>query len=216
MKDLIIRNETADDYAAVERMTRDAFWNLYIPGGQEHYLAHILRGHEDFIPELDLVAELNGQIVGNVMYTRCTLVNEDKKERSVLTFGPLCVHPDHQRKGIGKALLEHSFARAVEMGFDAIVIFGVPGNYVSRGFKCCQKFNICLDGDVFPTAMMVKELIPGVFDGSRWYYHGSSAYEFDDADVLEFDKQFPAKEEKYQPSQDEFYIYSHSTVTADS
>lgn len=212
MKDLIIRNETENDYAIVEQMTRDAFWNLYVPGGDEHYLVHILRPHEDFIPELDLVAESDGQIVGNVMYTRCTLTNEDKEEKSILTFGPLCVHPEYQRRGIGKKLLEYSFTKAIEMGFDAIVIFGVPGNYVSRGFKCCQRYNVCLEDDVFPTAMLVKELKPGIFDGRRWYYHGSPAYEFDSADVQEYDKLFEPKEKKYQPSQEEFYIYSHSVV----
>ena len=48
-----IRNEKEEDYRIVEDMTRKAFYNLYIPGCTEHYLHH-MRGHEDFIPELDL------------------------------------------------------------------------------------------------------------------------------------------------------------------
>ena len=67
MDSIIIRQERQEDYAAVEAMTREAFWNHHVPGCNEHYLAHVLRKHPDFIPQLDLVAERNGQIVGNIM-----------------------------------------------------------------------------------------------------------------------------------------------------
>lgn len=61
-------------------LIREAFRNLNVPGCDEHYLAHILRGHEDFIPELDLVAVLDGKIIGNVMYTKSCLTDENGKE----------------------------------------------------------------------------------------------------------------------------------------
>ena len=64
--ELIIRNETEKDFRPVEELTREAFWNLYAPGCVEHYLAHQLRRHPDFIKELDFVAESNGKIVGNI------------------------------------------------------------------------------------------------------------------------------------------------------
>ena len=52
---ICIRNERRDDYEAVESITREAFYNLYVPGCTEHYLVHIMRSHPDFIPELDFV-----------------------------------------------------------------------------------------------------------------------------------------------------------------
>jgi hypothetical protein len=70
-------------------------------------------------------------------------------------------------------LMEHSFERAVSLGYDVIVIFGRPANYVSSGFKSCKKFNICLEDGSFPAAMMVRELVPGALDGRRWIYHDS-------------------------------------------
>lgn len=157
MEQLTIRREVPADYRAVEELTRRAFWNLYVPGCTEHYLAHILRGHADFIPELDLVLELGGRIIGSVMYTRAKLVDENGTEKPVLTFGPVCVEPEFQRQGYGKQLLESSFEQAVRLGYDTIVIFGSPVNYVGRGFKSCKKFNVCLEGGVFPAPMMVKE-----------------------------------------------------------
>jgi putative acetyltransferase len=64
-----IRNEEETDYERVEEITRKSFWNLYIPGCNEHYLVHVMRSHQDFLPELDLVIEVDDQIIGNIMYT---------------------------------------------------------------------------------------------------------------------------------------------------
>ena len=58
-----IRNEKESDYKVVEDITRKAFYNLHVPGCGEHYLVHIMRGHEDFIPELDFVLELDGRVI---------------------------------------------------------------------------------------------------------------------------------------------------------
>ena len=152
---IAIRKEREADHRAVEELTRRAFYNMYIPGCVEHYLVHIMRGHEDFIPELDFVLELDGRIIGNIMYTKARLVDEAGEEKEILTFGPVSVAPEHQRKGYGRMLIEHSFEKAKEMGYDVIVIFGSPANYVSRGFKSCKKYNICLENGKFPAAMLV-------------------------------------------------------------
>ena len=74
-----IRNEKESDYQAVEDMTRKAFYNLYVPGCIEHYLVHIMREHEDFIPELALVIERDGRVIANIMYTKAKLIDTDKK-----------------------------------------------------------------------------------------------------------------------------------------
>lgn len=212
MKEITIRNELEHEYREVEELTREAFWNLYVPGCNEHYLVHVMRDHKDFIPELDFVAEADGRIVGNVMYTKAKLTDEAGNEKTVLTFGPISVLPEYQRRGIGKALLNRSFETAVGLGYDAIVIFGNPGNYVSRGFKSCRKYNICVGDDDYPTAMLVKELKANVFDGRKWVYHDSPVYEISEEDAAEFDQTFEPKEKGYRASQEEFYIYSHSSV----
>ena len=95
--DFVIRLETPHDYREVEHITREAFWNHYLPGCDEHYLAHILRGSSCFLPELDFVAELDGKIVGNIMYTRAVVFCDDGIEFPVLSFGPVSVLPDFQK-----------------------------------------------------------------------------------------------------------------------
>lgn len=207
---VIIRNETEADYGRVEEITRKSFYNMYVPGCVEHYLVHIMRGHEDFIKELDFVLELDGQVIGNIMYTKAKLVSESGEEKEVLTFGPVCILPKYQRMGYGKMLMEHSFQKAVELGYDTIVIFGSPSNYVSRGFKSCKKYNVGIEGGKYPSAMTVKELVPNVLNGEKWTYSDSPVMQISEEDAEKYDATLEPLEKKYQPSQDEFYIMSQS------
>lgn len=212
MKRIKIRHEKKSDYRTVEEITRKAFYNLYAPGCVEHYLVHIMRQHKDFLPELDFVLEIDGQVIGNIMYTKARLVDESGQEKEVLTFGPVCVLPEYQRMGYGKMLIEHSFEQAVALGYDVVVIFGNPSNYVSRGFKSCKKYNVCLENGTFPTAMMVKELKPDALDGRKWTYYDSPVMQIDEQEAERFDEGFEKLEKKYQTSQEEFYIHFHSTL----
>ena len=209
---LYIRNEKETDYKLVEDITRKAFYNMYIPGCIEHYLVHIMRGHEDFIPELDFVLELGGKVIGNIMYTKAELTDEEGSKKEIVTFGPVSVLPEHQRNGYGKMLIEHSLNRAAELGYEAVVIFGSPSNYVSSGFKCCKKYNVCVEKGKYPAAMLVKELKPGTLDGRLWFYSDSPVMSIDEGKAREFDDSLEKMEKRWMPSQEEFYIMSQSFV----
>lgn len=213
MNSFTIRLETEKDYRAVENLNREAFWNVYKPGCDEHFYAHNLRNHPDFIPELDFVLEKDGEIIGSIMYYKTTLVSHDGQRKDILSFGPLCILPEYQRCGGGKMLIEHSFAKALDMGYDTVVIFGNPGNYVGRGFVSCKKLGVDMF-DSYPTALLVKELVPGVLAGKNWHFIDCNAAECcaDTDAVAAFDAAFPPKEKAHRPSQEEFYIYSHSSV----
>lgn len=207
---LNIRNEEPRDYDIVENITRNAFYNLYIPGCVEHYLVHIMREHEDFIRELDFVLELDNEVIGYIMYTKATLTDETGEVKNILTFGPLCIEPKYQRKGYGKLLIQHSFEKAAAMGYDTVVIFGAPSNYVSSGFVSCKKHNVCVEGDKFPAAMLVRELEPGVLNGRKWYYRDSPVMNVLPEEANAYDDTLTPKERKHTFAQEEFYIMSHS------
>ena len=215
MENLTIRLETENDYRAVEVLTREAFWNVYKPGADEHYFVHTMRSHPDFIPELAFVLEYEGEIIGNIMYTKAWLEDEEGNRKEILSFGPLCVAPKYQRRKLGKILIEHSFAAAREMGYDVNINFGNPGNYVSRGFVSCKKKDVSfvVPGN-YPTALLVCELVPGALEGKKWMFIPSDAADCcdDTAAVEAFDAGFPTKEKAWMPSQEEFYIYRHSSV----
>ena len=157
MENLTIRLEIEKDYRAVEELTREAFWNVYKPGCDEHYYTHMMRSHEDFIPELAFVVEKDGEIIGNIMYSKAWLFDENGEKKDILSFGPICVLPKYQRQGCGKLMIRHSFDKAVELGYDTVVIFGNPGNYICNGFVSCKKKNVCLDDGIYPINLLVIE-----------------------------------------------------------
>ena len=207
-----IRNETEADYPRVEDLTRRAFYNLYVPGCHEHYLVHIMRDHRDFLPELSFVLELDGEIAGSILYTRASLEGKNGQRKDILTFGPLCVAPEHQRQGYGKALIEHSFAKARALGWEVVVIFGAPANYVGRGFQCCKRYQVQMEDGSCPTAMLVKELRPGALDGGPWVYRDSPVMQIDEKAARRYDDRLPPMERRVLPCQEEFYFLSHSVL----
>lgn len=203
---IIIRRENENDHRIVEELTREAFWNLYVPGCDEHYLANILRNHPDFIPELDFVAVVDDKIVGNIMYTKSFVADEKNNRINTLTFGPLCVLPEFQRKGIGSSLINHTKDIAVRNNSKAIIILGSPHNYCKHGFKNSIDFNIGNAQGKFPYGQLVLELQKGVFAGKKWRFHCSAAYDIDAKAAAEFDGQFPLRKKEYKASQEEFSI----------
>jgi len=210
--DMRIRNEMEKDFRSVEELTREAFWNLHVPGCDEHYLAHLMRNHPDFIKELDFVAEHEGQIIGNIMYTKAWLVDETGQTMEIASFGPVSVLPAYQRKGVGSALIQHTLALALQKGVKGIVIFGHPNDYCKHGFQCAKDFNISgLDGD-YPAGMLALELQPGAFGGRAWKFKYSDVYHVDPAAAEAFDKTFPPKEKGYRYTQEIFSIASRSVI----
>lgn|SRR5512133_268227 len=204
---ITLRRETPQDYHTVESLTRDAFWNLFVPGCDEHYLVHIMRDHPDFVKELAFVAEDNGKIIGNIMYMKTCVTEVDGDDKlETLSFGPVCVAPEYQHKGVGSQLIRHTMALAASLNYKAIIILGHPHNYCKHGFKSSKDFNICDAQGRFPFGQLAKELVPGVFKGKKWKYPLNDIYNVDPSAVEEFDKQFPPRKKEYQISQEEFAI----------
>ena len=205
-----IRLENKDDYFKVEELTREAFWNLYTPGCDEHYLCHILRDHKDFIKELDYVAEIDGNVIASIMYTDSYLLSDDLEKVQIVSFGPFCVHPDYQRKGIGTALIEKTKSLVEQRNIPAIVIYGDPHNYCKHGFKNGIDYQVSnMDGE-YPLGLLVLELQPGFFGNKEWKAKQSDVFVFDHEKVIEFDKKFKKKEKKIQYSQEIFKMQIRS------
>lgn len=114
--DLTIRLETPADHREAEEVMREAFWNHYSPGCDEHYLLHIMRGAASFVPELDFVAVTQGSIAGVSVCLASYIEGDDGLRREVLSLGPIAVRPDLQRLGIGKRLIEHTRQAAAAAG----------------------------------------------------------------------------------------------------
>ena len=200
--DIKIRLETPEDYHEVEAMTRETFWQFWEDDRticDEHLLVHKLRSADAFIPELDYVAELDGKIVGHIIYTKSWIVADDGKKYDTLTFGPLTALPEYQGKGIGKALMKHSFAKGKELGYRAVIIYGIPDYYPRVGFKRAAELGLTTaDGSVFD-AFLVYPLYEGALDGIRGKHDFDPVYmQLTQEEALEFDKRFPPKKPHIQ------------------
>ena len=123
---MIIREEQPGDLAAIRRVILEAF-----DGPAEADLVEKLRANGKF--RLSLVAELDGQVVGHILFTVVAIEDAAPCPRT-LGLAPLAVLSEFQRKGIGSALMHSSLERCREMGHDAIVVVGHPEYYPKFGF----------------------------------------------------------------------------------
>lgn len=201
---IIIRREMSTDYAAVEQLTREAFWNVYRPGCLEHYLVHVLRQDPNFIPELDLVMERDGELIGHVLYMRAKIVADDSREIPMMTFGPISIRPDLHRQGLGTHLLDYSMELAREHGCGALCIEGNIDFYGRSGFVVAGTKGIRYHGEpeqkIVPYVLL-KELQPGFLDGVTGVYHTPKGYYVDEIKAEEFDRSFPPKSKLKLPGQ---------------
>lgn len=201
---IVIRNERKDDYPVVENLVREAFWNVYRPGCSEHYVLHAFRSREDFVPELSFVMEKDGRIIGQVMSARAFIQKDDGVALPVMTLGPLCIHPDYKRQGLGLMLLKHSLKKAAAMGAGAVCLEGASDFYGKAGFVVASTLDIHYWAEAKEAVVpyfLCKELKEGYLDGVRGTYHTPEGYFVKDDDVEKFDAGFPFKEKRVLPGQ---------------
>ncbi len=199
-----IRLEKKEEYREVENLVREAFWNVYRPGCLEHFVLNRLRNNPDFIAELDYVMELNGKLIGQIVFMKAVLKADDGRDIPIVTMGPICITPELKRKGYGKVLLDYSLDKAARMGFGAVCIEGNIDFYGKSGFTYANEFGIRyheLPEDEDASFFLCKELTPGYLDGITGEYETPAGYFVDEVEADEFDKGFPYKRKLKQPGQ---------------
>jgi len=190
---VLLRLEEEKDYNSVENLTREAFWNVYKPGCDEHLLVHNMRKTKEFIKPLDYVAIYNDEIIGNIVYAKAKIIGKNK-DYDVLTFGPVSVLPMYQKKGIGKKIIKHTITRAKEMGFNAIIIYGNPEYYKRFGFKNTKEYKITNMEGNYNDALMALELYPNSLENIHGKFFEGETYKIDKKELEIFDKNFLYKE----------------------
>lgn len=136
-----IRPESREDHAAIRRVVRAAF-------GEEQKVAELvdlIRDSPEFVPDLSLIASQSGEVVGHVMLSHADLLDELGVRHRILTLSPLAVAPEHQRRGIGSALVPAALAAAEELGEPLVVLQGSPAYYPRFGFRDCRTLGIVID-----------------------------------------------------------------------
>ena len=192
LKEIIIRKERKDDYKEAELMAMRAFWNLHGPGCNEHYLVHLLREADCYLPEISRIAEYDGKIVGTIMYSKA-IVQDEEVRHEVITFGPLCVDPLAQNLGVGGKLLKETMKLAKEAGYPGICFFGEPDYYPKHGFVTCDHFGITDWNGRNSDPFMGCELQTNAFANIKGRFCEDEVFEKcdDEAKLEEFSHDFP-------------------------
>lgn len=156
MANVQIRAETDADHAAIHAVNAAAF-----PTAAEADLVDALR--QQARPLISLVAEQDGAIVGHILFTPVTL--DSRADLRIMGLAPMAVAPDHQRSGIGSALIRAGLEQCRQLGYSAVVVLGHPEYYPRFGFVPSVRFHLRSEYDVPDEVFMVQELEPGALDG---------------------------------------------------
>lgn len=131
---MIIRKEKKEDYNKIKELVYNSFKMAKHSDGKEHILVEKLRSGYSYINELSLVAEIDGNIVGYIMFTKAYV---DKYE--VLVLAPLAVSEDFQKKGIGSKLVIKAHKIAKDLGYKYSFVLGDPLYYSKFNYiKACN------------------------------------------------------------------------------
>ena len=154
-----MRKEEYSDIEKIRELNAEAF-----ESEEEADLVNSLR--DSGIPRISLVAEEAGEIVGHILFTPVELAGDDSRLK-LSGLAPMAVAPEHQRQGIGSALVEAGIAECRAQGYDVIVVLGHPGYYPKFDFIPSVKYGIKSEYDVPHDVFMVMELKEGVLTGKE-------------------------------------------------
>ncbi len=203
-----IRLEQPADYRAAEILVRDAFWNIYRPGCTEHYVLHRYRSDPAFVPELDLVMDDDdGRLVGQIMFSKASLVLPNGSPFPIWTFGPISIRPDRKRQGLGLRLLLHALEKARALGIGFLCMEGNLDFYQHAGFALASSLRIHYHAespDAEVPYFLARELIPGYLRGIEATYRPPRGYfvaDDDPAGFAAYEATFPAREKTLREGQ---------------
>jgi putative acetyltransferase len=161
---MIIRPEKPSEFPKINCLVKIAFKTAKVTDGKEQDLVKKLRQSGNYIPELALVAEENGKLIGHIMFTKTFIVGKDKKFETLL-LAPVSVALEFRNQGTGSALIKKSLKLAKELGYSSVVLVGDPKYYHRFGFKSAVKFGIRHIHSIPDENVMIFELVPKAMNG---------------------------------------------------
>ncbi len=153
-----IRETTPADLQDILYVEQEAFRR-----DSEPQLAKDILSDQSAQPYLSLLAYIDNQAVGHILFTHGFLNNSPKVEVSFLA--PLAGVPKFQRQGIGGALIKKGIEILSESGIDLVFVVGHPQYYPRHGFMPASKLGFEPAYPIpkdFADAWMVQALRPGI------------------------------------------------------
>lgn len=155
---MLIRAEKPEDHDAIRDIQRAAFNRE-----TEANLVDALRG--DVEPFISLVAEIDGKVVGHVLFTPVALPG--KTDTTILSLAPIAVLPDRHGQGIGSELVQEGLVMCEHDGVDGVVTLGGREFYPAFGFRPAAEFGLRTNFPVMQTEFQARELTAGAFNGAE-------------------------------------------------
>lgn len=134
---MIIRKETDKDYSEVYNVVKTAFSTAEHSDGTEQELVEALRKGNAFVPELSLVAEVDGKIAGHILFSKAKVGGD-----TVLVLAPLSVLPEFQKQGVGTALIKEGHRIAKDLGYQYSLVLGSEVYYPRVGYLTAEELGI--------------------------------------------------------------------------
>ncbi len=134
---MIIRQETKKDFSEIYELVAEAFAQAQHSDGNEQDLVEALRKGAAYVPELSLVAEIDGRLAGHIMFSKAK-VGDD----TVLVLAPLFVKPEFQRRGVGTALMNRAHDVARELSYEYSFVLGSEFYYPRVGYIPAEKLGV--------------------------------------------------------------------------
>jgi len=150
-----IREERSDDIAAIREVNRLAFGQ-----DQESNIVDALRTNGGAL--LSLVATVNGQVEGHIMYSPLTVAENVRG----VALGPMAVVPEYQRQGIGTQLIEGGNRKIKDAGYPFIIVVGHAQYYPRFGFRPASEYGINCEWDVPDEVFMLLVLNEAKMQGA--------------------------------------------------
>lgn len=163
---MIIRDERPEEFPAIHTLVETAFQTARVSDGTEQDFVDTLRAGQGYIPDLALVAEKNGALLGHIMLTE-THVNTGRTRAKALLLAPLSVVLEERGKGIGARLVKKALQRAREKGYPAVFLVGDSAYYGQFGFQQAALYGVSYPGDVPEQYVLARELYPKALLGMR-------------------------------------------------
>jgi predicted N-acetyltransferase YhbS len=154
-----IRTERDSDVAARERLLDKAFGVTRLRKTSE-------RLREGRLPAEGLAftaISKSGRVIGTVRLWNVIAGSAGP----ALLLGPLAVECRHQKKGVGRALVNHALNTARVLGHDSVLLVGDAPYYSRYGFDVAHTRNLHLPGPVERARFLGLELTPGALDGAE-------------------------------------------------
>jgi putative acetyltransferase len=153
-----VRAERDEDHAAIAEVVEAAFGSP-----DEARLVESFRASAGYLPELALVAEDGGEVIGHVMFTLTELVDGT----SILMLSPLAVRPDRQRKGVGAALVRKGLRVSSERTEPLVIVEGNPAYYSRFGFVAASELGLERPYESIPEAAFQAVRLPAYTELAR-------------------------------------------------